>query len=87
MSPEQRVLRARIGAYSLHATRDGKETTARARAAFLARFERDVDPDGALDPVDRAKRANAALKAHMARMALGRAKARAVRKTAKNPNL
>ena len=79
MSPAQRMLRARIGAYSLHATHDGKETTAKARTAFLARFERDVDPEGALDPGERAKRANAALKAHMSRMALGRVKARAKR--------
>lgn len=85
MSPAQRSLRARIGAYSLHATHDGKETTAKARAAFLARFERDVDPDGVLDPAERAKRADAALKAHMARMALGRAKARATRKATKSP--
>jgi hypothetical protein len=79
MSPAQRRLRARIGAYSLHATHDGTETTAKARAAFLARFEREVDPDKTLDPADRAKRADAALKAHMSRMALGRVKARAGR--------
>lgn len=79
MSPAQRILRARIGAYSLHATHDGKETTAKARAAFLARFELQVDPDGTLDPADRARRAEAALKAHMSRMALGRVKARAIR--------
>lgn len=79
MSPAQRRLRARIGAYSLHATHDGKETTAKARAAFLARFEREVDPDNALEPAERAKRADAALKAHMSRMALGRVKARATR--------
>ena len=45
MTPAERSLRARMAAYRLHATHDPKETTAAARAAFLARFEREVDPD------------------------------------------
>jgi hypothetical protein len=35
-----------LSCYSLHAKRDPKETTQAARAAFLNRFEREVDPDG-----------------------------------------
>ena len=35
MSPTLRTLRARIGAYSLHATRDGRETTAKAHAGCI----------------------------------------------------
>ena len=38
-TPGERQLRARIAAYSLHARRDPKETTAKARAAFLRRFD------------------------------------------------
>ena len=69
-------MRGRIGAYRLHATHDPRETTARARAAFLARFEREVDEDGVLEPAERARRATAARKAHMARLALKSAQSR-----------
>lgn len=76
LTPEQRSLRARIGAYSLHATHDPKVTSAPGRAAFLARFEREVDPDGVLPEPERQRRAQLALKAHMSKLALASAKAR-----------
>jgi hypothetical protein len=57
MTRVERSLRARIGACSLHAQRDASETTSAARAAFLSRFEREVDPDGELAPEERARRA------------------------------
>lgn len=69
MTPEQRQLRARIGAYAQHAKHDTRDTTAKARAAFLTRFEREVDPDGALEPADRARRAEAARRAYFLRLA------------------
>lgn len=56
----------RLGAASLHA--QGKTNTRPATQAFLARFEREVDPDGVLPPAVRAKRAQHALKAHMTRL-------------------
>jgi hypothetical protein len=43
--------------------------TAAGRAAFEARFELAVDPDGVLAPHERAKRAENARKAHFAAMA------------------
>jgi predicted chitinase len=43
-TPEASAMRARIAAYALHSQRDSKEVTAPARAGFLARFEREVDP-------------------------------------------
>jgi len=57
MTPVERSLRARIGAYGLHGQRDARETTSAARPAFLSRFEREVDPDGELAPEERARRA------------------------------
>lgn len=69
-----RVLRARVGAYSLHS--QGKTNTGPARAAYNARWDREVDPEGILPPAERAKRAEAARKAHYSRMALASAKAR-----------
>jgi len=80
MTPGERTLRARMAAYRLHATHDPKETTAAARAAFLARFEREVDPDGRLSPSERRRRAEAARKAYFTKLAIqsvrGRQRAR-----------
>src|SRR5215218_2510968 len=44
-SRAERSLRARLAAYALHAQRDPRQTTANGRAAFLARFDREVDPE------------------------------------------
>jgi hypothetical protein len=60
-----RVLRARMAAHLLHAQiTDEAAHTAPARAAFLSRFEREVDPDGILDPQERTRRAEHAKKAY-----------------------
>ena len=69
-------LRGRLGAHTLHATHDSRELTARARTAFLARFEREVDPDGVLPPDERARRADHARRAYMTRLALRSAEVR-----------
>ena len=81
MSPEMRSQRGRIGAFvQWSRTPDRAAHTAPARAAFLSRFEREVDPEGALDPVERARRAEYARKAYFARLALASARARAAKK-------
>ena len=72
-------LRQRMAAHVLHSRYDSTELTAPARKAFLDRFEREVDPDGKLDPKERARRAEHAKKAHMTRLALASAKARKAR--------
>ncbi len=74
--PSEMALRGRIGAYRLHSTHDSREITAPARRAFLRRFEREVDPEGTLAPTERQRRAEMALKAHMAGLAYRSAKAR-----------
>lgn len=76
LSPKERSLRGRIGAYRLHATHDPKVTTLAARRAFMARFEREVDPDRTLDPAERERRALMARKAHFAALALKSSRAR-----------
>lgn len=73
LSPELRTLRARIGAFALHASHDPQQTTTRAREAFMSSFEREVDPNGLLPPAERERRAGAAHKAHMAKLALASA--------------
>jgi hypothetical protein len=80
MTPEQRSLRGRIGAYSLWATHDPREMTKPARRAFLSRFEREVDPNGVLPEGERTRRAEYAKKAYFSRLALKSAKARARRR-------
>lgn len=70
------TLRGRIGAHTMHARNDSRETTTAARAVFNSRWEREVDPDGKLDPVERARRAEHARKAYFAKLAFLSAKAR-----------
>ncbi|MGH9152858.1 MAG: hypothetical protein ACRD03_10770 [Acidimicrobiales bacterium] len=79
MNPAERVLRARLAAYTLHTKYDARETTAAARAAFLDRFEKEVDPDGQLTVEERQRRATAARKANFTRLALRSAQARRAR--------
>ncbi|MGH3574069.1 MAG: hypothetical protein ACRDUW_19985 [Pseudonocardiaceae bacterium] len=50
---------------------------------MLARFERQVDPDNTLAPAERARRAEAARRAHMQRLALASSKARRARSVAR----
>ena len=49
-------------------TDDRTARTAPARARFMARFEREVDPQNLLAPAERARRAEQAMKAHMAKL-------------------
>jgi hypothetical protein len=77
MTPQDRILRARIAANTLHAKcADPRKHTAPARRAFLTKFEREVDPNGVLTPEERHRKALRARKAHMQRLALKSAKAR-----------
>lgn len=77
MTPAERVLRARLAAHSLHArVSDETAHTAPARRAFLARFEREVDPLGELPVEERQRRAEHARKAYFTRLALASVKAR-----------
>jgi hypothetical protein len=81
MTPEHRSMRGQIASYTSWArTTDRSARTAPARAAARSRFETQVDPDGTMDPAERAKRAEAARKAHFRQMAYKSARARAQRK-------
>lgn len=76
LTPQERVLRSRLGAYRLHAVHDPKKTTRKAREAFAARFERQVDPQGELPPGERARRAEAARRAYFTELAMRSSRAR-----------
>ncbi|GAA2185018.1 hypothetical protein GCM10009785_35100 [Brooklawnia cerclae] len=75
--PSERALVGRIAANERWAREpDRSAATAPARAAMLAKFEREVDPDGVLTPEERARRAGHAKKAYFTRLALKSARAR-----------
>lgn len=83
LTPAERKLRGSIASYESWAkTPDRAARTAPARNAHRQKFEDQVDPDGLLDPVERAKRADFAYRAHMKRLALMSAKARRLRSAA-----
>jgi hypothetical protein len=66
--------RGRIGAHvSWSRTADRAARTEPGRKSFLARFEREVDPDGVLPEAERLQRAEHARKAYMQRLALASA--------------
>ena len=74
----KRVLQARMAAHALHArVQDPTAHTAPARKVFLSRFEREVDPEGVLEPQERARRAEHARKAYFLRLATESSKSRA----------
>ncbi len=83
LTPEQRSLRARLAAHSLHAqVVDPAAHTLPARTAFDGRFERQVDPDGLLTPAERARRAEHARRAYFLGLAIKSAEVRRRRKQA-----
>jgi hypothetical protein len=70
-------MRATIASHeSWSRTEDRPARTAAARKAMLDRFEREVDPDGTLTSVERARRAEHARKAYFTRLALKSAQSR-----------
>lgn len=76
LTPKQRSIRARIGAYALHAAHDTRETTQKAREVFSAHFLDEVDPKRELPESERLRRAEASRKAYFSLLALRSAQAR-----------
>lgn len=63
-------LLGRIGAHTTHSRHDPRLTTLAARRAFLDRFSKEADPEGALPPEERARRARHLRAAYFTRLAL-----------------
>jgi hypothetical protein len=77
LTSSERSLRARLASHASWAkTPDPAVRTAPARAAALARFEREVDPDAVLPLAERQRRAEHARKAYFTSLALKSARAR-----------
>jgi hypothetical protein len=87
LTPAERSLRGRIGAYRLHALRDTLTVSAPGRAAATAaldaRLKAEVDPDGLLSPEELAKRVERARRAHFASLALRRSPKRTAKQVAR----
>lgn len=78
-TPEEvdRSLRAQIAANTRWAIEPNRtQAMAPARAAFVKKFEKQVDPDGTMDPVVRAERVDNLMRAHMLKVAMKGAQAR-----------
>lgn len=80
LTPEQRTIRARIAAHTRWSKEDPAPTAKRAQAGLLDKFRREVDPNNELPEAERERRAQAARRAHMQRLALASSKARGARK-------
>lgn len=77
LSPAERTLRAKLAAHTRWSREDDRmAATAAMRAGSIARFEKQVDPDGTLAPAERAIRAEHARRAHMSRLSMLAAKKR-----------
>jgi hypothetical protein len=74
-----------IGGLTAWSRNDVETMTGPARRGFRARFERLVDPDGKLDPLERARRADRARRAHMLTLAAHSAAARRQRQAETAP--
>jgi hypothetical protein len=70
----------RIGGFRAWALNDPETMIGAAHRAWHARFDRLVDPEGVLDPQERAVRADRAMKAYMGQLAIKSAAARRKRK-------
>jgi len=77
--PAERVLIARQGAHTLHSRYDSRDLTAPARQKWAENWETRVDPEGVLQPAERARRAEHAMRAHMTELARKSAKLRSKR--------
>jgi hypothetical protein len=81
LTPAQRKLRSSIASHERWSREPDRAAAMRpALAGFFAKFERQVDPNGELDPETRQKLAEAARLAHMKRAALASSRARAAKK-------
>jgi hypothetical protein len=79
LTPAERSLRASLAAHTRWAntpTAERRRQADRGHAALLAKFAREVDPDGTMTPEERDKLARNRYAAHMKRLALASSRAR-----------
>jgi hypothetical protein len=79
LTPEQRSIRASVAANTRWSREDPRPALAKVREGWQRHWEDEVDPDRVLDPAERERRDQAALRAHMARLSLKSSRARSKR--------
>lgn len=84
MTGNERAAWGRIGGLTTESRYGGHAMTSAARRGFLGRFLAEVDPECRLDQVERNRRAEAARRAHMLRLAAASARTRAARRVPKD---
>lgn len=75
-APERTLIAQIAAAERWGRTVDRTAATAPARAGLRAKFAREVDPDGTLDPAEVERRVDSLVRAHMLRMSLAAKTAR-----------
>lgn len=81
LTPHERRLRAQIAANTRWSRAGARaDQSAKIKTSRLAQYERQVDPDGALEPAERRQLAENAMRAEMQRLSLASSKARRARK-------
>jgi hypothetical protein len=75
-SPKPSRSLARAAAHALHSQHSSTELTAKAREAFMDRFDREVDPEGCLPLAERRRRADQAKRAYFIKLGYLSGKAR-----------
>ncbi len=86
-TPEQRSMAASAAAHARWAqagTAERREAGARARRGLVASITKRIDPDGTMDPRERAVRVESALMAHMRTMQLRSSQSRQRKKAARD---
>ncbi|MQA79526.1 MAG: hypothetical protein GEV10_13795 [Streptosporangiales bacterium] len=80
LTPEQRVLRARIAANTRWSQEDGKANAQRAHAGLRAKFRRQVEAESpGLSDAELERRVDCAYRAHMQRLSFAASRARSNR--------
>ena len=78
LTPAQRSMRASLAAHTRWSREPDRAAATRpALDGLMAKFELQVDPDGALDPADRSQRAASARSAHFKGLQLKSSRTRA----------
>lgn len=80
MTPELRSMRARVAAHARWSKEDRQAYGKRMRDLRLAKIAKQVDPDGTLDPEERAARVKSVLSEQASRAAYAKALKRAAKK-------
>lgn len=85
LTPGQKKAHRRAGGLAVHAKYGTDAIVARARAGFMEKFLREVDPDNRLPEPERHRRAHMALRAYMNKLSVKAIQARRRKRATMTP--